>query len=148
MLFVLFLQLCHGAEGAMRSCWASPRVHSGWQGGTDLHSLPGGAGGDGSGSSHGTHCLCPEVHSADTVQRKDTKQQSRWSGSIHWSYYFTLWDSDLTYTLSCGYHLKGQEHHIPSLCLRIWLWEPTLAAADMSCMPRVGKSKSLGNKFD
>lgn len=66
----------------MRSHRAPTRVDPSGEGATDLHSLSGGAGSGGSGVGHGPDCVCPEVHGADTVQRKDTDQQSRRSVSI------------------------------------------------------------------
>lgn len=42
----------------------------------------------------------------------------------------------------CIYLLKGQRHHILCSCRLNWQWGPTLAAADMSCMPHVGRSES------
>jgi len=68
----LFLQYWHGAERALHSDRASQRVHSSWKGDANLHSLPGGAGGFTSSSSDGTDCMCPKIHSADTVSREDT----------------------------------------------------------------------------
>lgn len=130
----------------MCSHWASPRVHSSREGSAHLHSLPGRTGSGGPGSSHGTDCMCAEVHSADTVQRKDTDQQSRWSVSIHLSYHSIV--NNCHFIGKMKYvnfidPLKEREHHIPSSCLLNWQLGLTLAAADMSCMPHVGRSELL-----
>lgn len=41
------------------------------------------------------------------------------------------------------YSLKGQGPHIRSSCPLNWQLGPTLAAADTSCMPHVGRSELL-----
>lgn len=77
--FLWFFQLCNGADGPVCSHWATQGLHSHWKGGTDLHSLPRRTGSSGQGPGYGTDCMCPEVYSVDTVQRKNSRQQCRWS---------------------------------------------------------------------
>lgn len=78
---VSFVQLCHGADGAVYSRGSPSRAHPSQEGVAHLHSMPGRTGSGGPGSSHGADGVRPEVYSVDAVQRKDTDQPSRWSVS-------------------------------------------------------------------
>lgn len=165
------VQLWDGCGWEPSGCGSSAGLLFLRLGGFDLYPVSGGAGGSGSGSSHGPHGMCAEIYSSHPEPCKDAHHQRYLSSTLIAMKLQALtqcmykcldmlwWFNDtmmkeimLTLLMYCDAEsdwflfflfFVQQKAATPWLCPLIWLWAHTLAAVDMWCMPSAGKSESV-----